>query len=308
MIRRLADAQSFIFQFMFSPSCVFSSIGRRSRYFLSVAIALLLSAPLVRSQTFLDPFPNLGQAGGYTVLDLSGNGITDTMGNNGATQITGDIGVAAGNNMVLKKITITGTIYQDAGANIQTNSGNVSISGGIMSRDMSQASTDAVNAATTFAAMSANQSYTAAQVNNGISFTTSGTTTVININGNLSLTGSSALSFTGTSANYYIVNVTGTFSMAGASTITLSGGMTAQNLIFNIEASSGTGLVLNTSSGASGTFLNVNSASTIDKSGNNTAELTGAILGAGVSIGGTGTSTVIAGAPIPSELSPPTTP
>jgi hypothetical protein len=132
-----------------------------------------------------------------------------------------------------------------------------------------------------------------------------GGTKIIDINGNVNLGGSSILSFTGTANDYYIVNVAGSFALGGTSSIVLFGGMTAQNLIFNIELNNNNavGLMLASGTHSFGTFLVPYSEVKLDGGTQPDPVLTGAVIGGGALISIQSTAWV-AGMPIQSVPEP----
>jgi hypothetical protein len=63
---------------------------------------------------------------------------------------------------------------------------------------------------------------------------------VIQINGNIDLSGSSQLILKGSASDVFVINITGTLNISGTTAIPLSGGLTANHVLFNFTGSSGT--------------------------------------------------------------------
>jgi hypothetical protein len=197
---------------------------------------------------------------------------------------------------------ITGTVYKDPTGTVTTGGGSV-ISGGIVTKSMSQAVSDAQAASSEFASATPNQTING-NLSSGMSFSPNpGGTEIIDITGNVNVGGSSILSFTGTANDYYIVNVGGSFALGGTSAIVLSGGMTPQNLIFNIELNNNNavGLMLASGTHSFGTFLVPHSEAMLDGGTAPNPVLVGAVIGGGASISIQSTAFVV-GVPEPGSV------
>jgi hypothetical protein len=197
---------------------------------------------------------------------------------------------------------VVGTVYKDPTGTVVTGGGST-ISGGIVTRSLSQAVSDAQAAAAEFASAPANQTITG-NLSSGMAFSPNpGGTKIIDITGNVNLGGSSILSFSGTSNDYYVVNVGGSFAFGGTSAILLSGGLTPQNLFFNIELNNNNavGLMLASGTHSFGTFLVPYSEVMLDGGTQPNPVLIGAVIGGGASINIQSTAWVV-GVPEPGSV------
>jgi hypothetical protein len=223
--------------------------------------------------------------------------VVDNVGGTG--HILGDVGIGPNGSLVLGGGSdITGTAFRDSTGSISLGTGT--IDGGVVVQSMSGAMNDAFGAAAAFTAHAADQTISG-NLTTSTSFTPiAGGTKFIDINGDVNLGGSSILSFSGAANDYYVVNVTGQFMLGGTAKIQLSGGMTAQNLIFNIEYNNATNNGVNLASGthAFGTFLVPFSEVKADGGSQALPVLTGAFIGDGESISLMSTPWVV-GQPIP---------
>ncbi len=262
--------------------------------------ALFLTASSARAD-FLDPIPNVGQAGGYTVL-----GLTNTVNNTGGTStVTGDVGVGPGGELDMQGGSkVTGTVFVDQTGNVVLGGG--STVGGTVVQSMSQAVSDAIAASTAFAAATPNQTIAAATVNaGGTSFSNPGGTEIVKITGNVDLEGSHTLTFTGAANDHYVVDVTGGLKLGGSSKILLSGGITPSDLIFNIEENNASvnGVDIESGAHAVGTFLAPFTSATVHGGSLLDPALTGAVIAGGNTINIQSTA-YITGAPTPPVPAP----
>jgi len=258
------------------PGCCESVLRRIT----ALAGAGLLLTPFLCSGSIAPPL-NLGAASTYTVFSLTG--ATDNVG--GSSTVVGD--VAVGNNGTLNvqgTSTITGTAFVGTGATVIVGGGST-IGAGQTPRDLTQANTDAHNSASTFAALSADQTISGNLTSSQIFNPVAGQIKVVDITGNVNVGGSGTLTFNGTANDFYIINVGGSFMLGGTASILLSGGILPQNLVFNIASANSTAaLQLASGTHSIGTFLVANGGANMH--GGNAANpvLTGAVVANNIQI------------------------
>jgi len=218
------------------------------------------------SRTYADF--NLGAASNYAVLGVGGTSTTGS-----GSVIIGNVGIGSGGTLTLNGSTVEGSaqfqsplVTSGAGQNFYQNgafisggvSGGVSLVGSAVTAAQSLANFAAGEAATTSIS---NQTITALAGADG--------NTVVNLN-SLSLFGGS-LTINGSANSWFIINIASSLSLVGSS-INLVGGVTADQVLFNVE---GTGNAVTISGGTyGGTILAMNSG--VSFSG---GVLTGQILG-----------------------------
>jgi hypothetical protein len=184
-----------------------------------------LAVPLPPGNTLLD---SLGAAGDYTVLSLSG-----TFQNQSNVTINGDVGVGPkGSASVMAPTTVNGIVFKDPTATV---SGPGGISGGIVTKDLHQAVTDALNASAAFNSLAATRVFSS--ISAATTILGNGGTNVIDLSGNLKLSGTNNLTLTGSANDKFIFNIQGGLSMDGSAKIVLSGGVSAENVVFNFVGS-----------------------------------------------------------------------
>jgi hypothetical protein len=233
------------------------SFLRKSIVPVGIALVGMLLLPVGASAGVI----SLGTAANYAVY--AGPSINQ-FSFNGPGNITGNVAIGANGQINwASPATITGSLYEDSGVS-GSNSG-VTVSGSTNTNySLSQVYTDATNASIAAAALTAtNTTYSTSGLSDSgssnvtINATVPGGQTVVDIGGSgINFTGSGGLVINGTANETVIVNVTGnngdvTFNNSG---ITLTGGITANDVLFNIE---GTGNAVNitTNSVFNGTFL-----------------------------------------------------
>jgi hypothetical protein len=181
----------------------------------------LFAVPINSSGTLLD---SLGAASHYTVLSLS-----DTFQNESNVTIYGDVGVGPkGSASVMAPSTVRGTIYRDPSSTV---SGPGRIDGGIVTQNMSQAITDALNASTAFNDLAATKIFSS--ISAATTIIGNGGTNVISLTGGIKLGGSNNLTLTGNANDRFIFNIHGGLNLNGNAGVVLSGGVLAQNVVFN---------------------------------------------------------------------------
>ena len=241
-------------------------LDRRLRDFVRIGVATIVCSAAGGSQSRAD-YVGLGTAGQYAVL-----GINTTFSFNGPGVINGNVALTSGSSYNLASpAVVNGTFYHDTGVT-GSNSG-VTFSGGTVTTNLSQAVTDAQNAAASAAAQTPTATMPGNVIGNNTSFTGVAGQNVLDVNsvnltnGNFTLTGPASATF--------IINVAGNITVNGGSnsSILLAGGVTPDHVLFNVTGSGNT--VSFTGGGTlAGTFLDLNgSISVHDKT------LNGALIG-----------------------------
>ena len=218
----------------------------------------------------------LGTAANYGVLIGTGQ----TLDLNGSVAVSGNVGVGKSSTVDLSGINaISGTVYEDSGVSTSYGLGVTFVTGGTVTQSMSGAISDALNASTAAAALSA----TPGLVDQNGSISLSGGSITIKALTNLSenvlyISSLSLLNSTltfddnGFTGAKFIIDVTGGFSVnstgTGKSVIQGINGASASDILFNVE---GTG-------------------STVSLTGNSTNQIIGTILAPSrsVTVGGGG--------------------
>ncbi len=176
-------------------------------------------------------FVTLGTASNYSVLGLINTAIT-----NSAVTITGNEGVSQGGSLSnMASSSITGNVYEYASGQY---SGPGILGGSVITNAslLAQNDTDALNASTAAAGLSATQTFgniTAATTVNG-----NGGLNVIDINGNINLNNAS-LTLSGSASDVFIVNVTGNATFGGTGGLMLGSGVTVNHVLYNFTGTVG---------------------------------------------------------------------
>ncbi len=213
----------------------------------------------------------LGRAGSYSVLstNVGTRGAQIGIGSE-ATTITGNVGLGGYSYGSAIKATIRGNLMVDATSTTSIHS-DLRVTGSTtLGANLSGAVADAFAASNFFSSLSASQTYT----NIGGSFTFNGTDGR-NVIALTSVDTHETLTINGSASSQFIFNISAGFILNGG-TIQLSGGVTADNVLFNFNGA-GDGVILNKPVGvAFGIFLAPERDIILDK-----ATLTGAVIGGG---------------------------
>jgi len=209
----------------------------------------------------------LGAASGLTMFDM---GPTVMNASNSGTLFQGNIGLASGASTNFSGGgTLTGTLYEDPGATVQSNlSSQFHVNGGVVTTSLSQALTDAKTASQNAAQLTATQTYSG-NLTNGTTFYSTGQYNVVDIMGNVTVTNPAKnITFAGASSDWFIVNVFGSVGVSNGS-IGLSGGLTSDHVLVNVLGGDIDNLPIdnvslsNASSSLYGTYVDVNGKITL---------------------------------------------
>lgn len=212
----------------------------------------------------------LGSAGpsNFAILALGGTNVSNTDGTlNGPGQTLGNVGIASSGSIALNSSTppaikgnlflgntsntngsaspvsgqVSGTIYTNQDSYLGTGSSTGFWTGGTTTA--TGAVKDALNAAKTFNAMTANQ--TLATINGGTTTLTSNATGsgsyVVDVNGNINLNNNDVLTLSGAAGTQFVLNVSGNITLNGGNNfsggeIRLAGGLTASDVVINVTS------------------------------------------------------------------------
>jgi choice-of-anchor A domain-containing protein len=164
---------------------------------------------------------------------------------------------ASGNSNVSGSSTITGTFFMNT-AGQSTFSGGSHANGGTVrssSEDaiLHQASLDAISASNTYAGMAAtNSSITNINLAGGQSLTINGNAglNVLHLSDVL-MSGGSTITLNGPANAAFVLDITGNFNLSGTSQLLLGGGLTANNVLYNILSTGNTvGTAINSGGGS----------------------------------------------------------
>ena len=214
---------------------------------LFAAASLFLGTAGIRAD-ISQAVPEFGDLERWAAFSLGGGIIdTDTIDSfAGTTDIYGDVGVAGDGNITLSgSATIHGDLYYRTNGTL-TLRGNAAITGARHHDAVSDSMLDnGVNEANTASAHAA--SFTSSFAYSGLMNITSsmtltaqhdrpGNSTVLNLN-SIVLGNQSTLTLSGTATDVFILNVSNQFSLTSQSKIVLTGGLTWNDVLFNIKGS-----------------------------------------------------------------------
>ena len=206
----------------------------------------LLLGGLTARANLLTTLPEMGDLLRWGAFSLGG-GITETDVIDqftGTTDIYGDVGVAGDGNISLSgSATIHGDLYWRTPGTLKL-SGNAQITGMRHHDSASDAILDngvlEANATSTHAASFTSSSFYASLTNITSSMTLTaqhdrpGNSTVLNLN-SIVLGNQSTLTLSGTATDVFILNVSNQFSLTSQSKIVLTGGLSWDDVLFNIK-------------------------------------------------------------------------
>ena len=204
----------------------------------------------------------LGAASNLTLFNM---GPTQMNASNSGTLFQGNIGLASGASTNFSGGgTLTGTLYADPGATVQSNlASQFNVLGGVVTSSLAQAVTDVTTASQNAALLTATQTFTG-NLTNGATFNRTGQFNVVDITGNVTVTDPSKnITFAGGASDWFIVNVFGSVSVSNG-TIGLSGGLTQNHVLVNVLGGDLYSLPIdnvslsNSASSLYGTYIDVN--------------------------------------------------
>jgi cytoskeletal protein CcmA (bactofilin family) len=261
---------------------------RKVGLLMALAVPFFLGA-FSASAHLLQVLPEMGDLERWGAFSLGG-GITDTTKADdldGNTFIKGDVGVAGSGNITMSgNATINGNLYYRTNGTLSM-SGNATITGSRFHNASSNSILDngvneAINASNHAFALPVNRSFTSFTGNQNRTITGAPGETVVMKLTNFTLTGGT-FTLSGTATTNFIINVTNQFSLSGQAKIVLSGGVTWDNVLFNIRGS-GSNVTLSDQSRLSGILMANNR--TVQLSGQSI--VTGEVVANKLSVSGKG--------------------
>ena len=221
---------------------IFSPISRRTA--LLAALTMVVSqfssqASLLSSGVVLGASDQVG--GSRWAVFTLGTGVNDVNTLSSGANIWGDVAFAGSGKSNLSG---TGSIRGDVvshSSGSMLKSSTFGITGGTFNNrnaHLSQGASDAIAASNFAAGLTASVGYpTTINQNTSLSLSGAANQTVVLQLSDFVLSGTAALTLQGTATTTYIINVTNKFSLSGSSIVQLSGGLTADNVLFNVRNS-----------------------------------------------------------------------
>lgn len=204
--------------------------------FISLVVAAL-DAPQARATSI----PTLGQAGNYAVfgLDAGSQGTTINLSN---VYVTGNVGVSQYSTLqLMAPSTINGNVSYDLPSTLSY-AGTLTGTSSYM--NLSTAVTDAYNASSQAAALTPTQTV-GGNITSNTTFTRSAAATtngaylnVVNVSGGINLNNAN-ITLKGNASDYFVVNVSGNLSLTGTASLLLDG-VTADHVMYNFTGGSST--------------------------------------------------------------------
>jgi choice-of-anchor A domain-containing protein len=216
----------------------------RNGLLVAVALPIVLGAFPAKAD-LLSCGVDLGAAGRtkqWAIFTL-GSGVDQNVDISGPSSVTGDVGAAGiGNVNMSGTATINGDLYEKTGGRLTT-SGRAKVTGNTHQNAASdallnQAVIDANNASDQAFALPVTPQYaslTSVNLSGRHDLTITGSDCVVLKLTDFVLSGSSTFTLQGTAGTSFIINVTGQFSLSGSSKIVLGLGINPQDVLFNIR-------------------------------------------------------------------------
>jgi len=202
-----------------------------------VAALLLGCVGEIRAGFVSDTLGTAGP-GNYAILTLTPTGGSD-IALNGPGTTNGNVGISspgnlqlnASNNAPVSNTAINGNLYL---GNTATVNNTAQVSGTVFTNQnslLSQANTDALNAATAFANLTPTQSVPGGKINGTTTINGGAGVNVVNVSG-INLGNGQSLTLNGPAGSQFVVNVSGNLTL-NSGTLALSGGLTPSDVVYN---------------------------------------------------------------------------
>ena len=154
------------------------------------------------------------------------------------TTVTGDVGAAGNGNVSLSSATLNGSLYYDSHGTLQMSGGAVVAGAKIHDQDAMLNNTVAAALAASVMAngLSPNQPFNVFKLSNAQTATLTGApgeTVVLSLRA-FALSGNASMTLNGTDTTNFVINVKSQFSLADNSRIILAGGLSWNNVLFNV--------------------------------------------------------------------------
>lgn len=211
---------------------------------------VLLPALAVVGVAHAQVVPTLGAAQAYSVFGVGNTQMTMSSGN---TVVTGNVAVGPNSSLDFSGGGhIIGGLYVDPSSSAKLTGGS-SASMGVNTVSLSQAAQDAIHASQVAASDAATMNLSS--ITNGTgTINASGALSVLDVSGDVNLSGGHTLTLNGSANDFLVINVDGSFTFSGGSKMDLTGGLTANHILWNFVGS-GQGVNFNGNSTVDGTFL-----------------------------------------------------
>ena len=247
---------------------------------LMVAAALLLPAGPAGACD-CGTLPTLKSAFEFAAFGMGKNDITMS---GSAFADNGNIGMAGGNAakvIMSGGATIDGYIHHHLGTSVSLWSPAAAGSGTAV-RDMSQQKQDVLDFSAALAAFASTQFYPG--INNTLTIKGNGCINIIEVKGDIAVSGTKVLTLNGGPDDYFVFNVyDGSANFSGTGSIVLTGGLESHHVVFNL-LKAGADAVLSGDGLANATFVTVNGKAVVSGAGSSL----GAFYADGLSLSGGG--------------------
>ena len=156
----------------------------------------------------------------------------------GSVDVFGDVGIANGDLKMSGNAMISGIAYLKTGGHFSA-SGSATVTGGVVQSGasdsiLSQGVIDSVAASNAAFALSTSVGYPST-INANTSLTLSTTGNAVLKLTDFKLSSCAILTLNGTATSSFVINVTNNFNMSGGSKVQLTGGLTWDNVVFNVR-------------------------------------------------------------------------
>ncbi len=213
----------------------------------NIALAIASAIGLATSSPCFSQTISLGQAAQYQAFEASVPGVTPGSFSAGNSSADGNVAVGAGTSFSASSMTIGGALYADSNTLVSTV--GTTIAGGVFpGTNLTQAATDATNAANTAAGLAANNSFTSDYSITGNTGQNASPVNVVNFGQAVILFGNT-ITINGTASEQFVFNFSQSLSIQDT-TVVLNG-VSASNVFFNITG----GIASISGSTFSGTLL-----------------------------------------------------
>ena len=222
---------------------IFSPISLRTA--LLAALVMVVSqlstqASLLSSGVVLGASDQVG--GNRWAVFTLGSGVNDVNTLSSGANIWGDVAFAGSGKSNLSGLgSIRGDVVSHSGGSM-VKSSTFGITGSVVNTgrntDLENGASDAISASNFAVGLSASAGYpTTINQNTSLSLSGAANQTVVLQLTDFVLSGTAALTLQGTASTTYIINVTNKFALSGSSVVQLSGGLTSDNVLFNVVGS-----------------------------------------------------------------------
>ena len=235
------------------------------------ALAVVASLGLLVASTANASFVELGSAGHFTALSTNvGTSGADVGIGSADTTITGDVGLGPYSGGTAEKATIHGNFYVDSTSTTSIHPDLIVTGSTFLNQNLSGAVADAFAASNFFQSLAPTQTYGA--ISGDTTFTGGAGRNVFSLS---SVNEQGTITIVGSASSQFVFNISGGFTLNGGS-IVLSGGVTPDNILFNLNGPGDAVNIYKPVGSAYGIFLAPQRDIILDK-----AILVGAVIGGG---------------------------